>query len=94
MAFYFGYIYLKHVKENDLVHGEFGKWLESVDMNDSYARKFMTVYEELGDNRSTLNTLGMSALYQIATLPEPEREKERCYIAFILSLLISIRKAI
>lgn len=67
---------LKHVKENDLVHGEFGKWLESVDMNDSYARKFMTVYEELGDNRSTLNTLGMSALYQIATLPEPEREKE------------------
>lgn len=67
---------LKHVKENDLVHGEFGEWLESVDMNDSYARKFMTVYEELGDNRSTLNTLGMSALYQIATLPEPEREKE------------------
>lgn len=66
---------LKHVKENDLAHGEFGKWLDRVNMNDSQARKFIKVSDDFS-NRSTSNTLGLEALYQIATLPEPERTKE------------------
>ncbi|ULG73182.1 DUF3102 domain-containing protein [Macrococcus brunensis] len=66
---------LKHVKENDLVHGEFGKWLAKVNMNDSQARKFIKISDEFS-NRSTSNSLGVEALYQIATLPEPERTKE------------------
>lgn len=66
---------LKHVKENDLAHGEFGKWLESINLNDSQARKFVKVFDE-NLNRSTSNTLGLEALYQISTLPEPERTKE------------------
>lgn len=66
---------LKHVKENDLVHGEFGKWLESVEINERIAQMMMKVTDEIG-NASTYSVLGLNALYQIATLPEPEREKE------------------
>jgi Protein of unknown function (DUF3102) len=66
---------LKHVKENDLAHGEFGKWLKEIGMNDRHARRFMKVYEELGGKRTPMSDLGIAALYEIATLPEPEREK-------------------
>ncbi|HGO2718218.1 TPA: DUF3102 domain-containing protein [Staphylococcus aureus] len=66
---------LKHVKENDLAHGEWSNWLKSVNFNDSQARKFIKVSNEF-QNRSTSNTLGVEALYQIATLPETERTKE------------------
>ncbi|WP_435373520.1 DUF3102 domain-containing protein [Staphylococcus nepalensis] len=37
---------LKHVKENDLAHGDFGKWLETVNLNKSQASKFIKVSEE------------------------------------------------
>lgn len=67
---------LKHVKENDLVHGEFGKWLESVGINDRVARMMMKVAVELDSKRSTYSEIGMNALYQIATLPEEHRESE------------------
>src|SRR5699024_299960 len=67
---------LKHVKENDLAHGEWGKWLENIKMNDSYARKYIHIPTEVWENRSTLNDLGMSALYEISTMSEEEREKE------------------
>lgn len=66
---------LKHVKENDLAHGEWSNWLKSVNFNDSQARKFIKVSNEFQE-RSMSNTLGVEALYQIATLPEPERTKE------------------
>lgn len=68
---------LKHVKENDLVHGEFGKWLESVEMDRRRSAEFIKVYEEFNEsNVRSLGHLGLKALYQIATLPEEEREKE------------------
>lgn len=66
---------LNHVKEKDLVHGEFGKWLDSVKISHSQARKFMTIAQRLS-NRSTLNDLGTTALYLIATLPEEAREEQ------------------
>lgn len=65
---------LKWVKEHDLAHGEFGKWLESVGMSGSQARKFMKVADEFS-NRSLGNDLGVTVLYEIATLPAPEKEK-------------------
>lgn len=65
---------LKHVKENDLVHGEFGKWLETINLNQSTANKMMKVSSEL--NSYTYTNLGLNALDMIATLPEPERTKE------------------
>jgi len=66
---------LKHVKENDLAHGEFGKWLEEVEIEPSQARRFMKVAEELESKRGTYHDLGLRALYEIATLPESERDK-------------------
>lgn len=66
---------LNHVKENDLAHGQFEKWVENLGMATSEARKFMTVAKRL-PNRSTLNDLGTSALYLIATLPEEEKQNQ------------------
>lgn len=65
---------LKWVKENDLAHGEFGKWLESIDMNHNMANKFMKIVSEI-PNYATSYNLGTQALYEIATMPEEEREK-------------------
>lgn len=66
---------LNHVKENDLAHGQFEKWVENLGMATSEARKFMTVAKRL-PNRSTLNDLGTSALYLIATLSEEEKQTQ------------------
>ena len=66
---------LNHVKENDLAHGQFGIWLDTIKISHSEARKMMTIAQQLS-NRSTLNDLGTSALYLIATLPEDEREEQ------------------
>lgn len=68
---------LKHVKENDLVHGEWEDWLRTIDMTRQHAHRFTKVYEEFGESNVTpMLHLGINALYQIATLPEEEREKE------------------
>lgn len=67
---------LKHVKENDLAHGEFGKWLEKVGINHGVANKMMKISETHYLNYSHASNLGVTALYEIATLPEEERNKE------------------
>ncbi|HGC7253255.1 TPA: DUF3102 domain-containing protein [Streptococcus agalactiae] len=67
---------IKHVKENDLSHGQFEKWLDSIRIEPSSARKMMAIAEELTSNRSTLNDLGMSALYLIATLPDEQKQEQ------------------
>lgn len=68
---------LKHVKENDLVHGEFGKWLETIDMDKSQASRFIKIASELEDSnlRSSAN-IGFKALYEISTMPQEERTKQ------------------
>lgn len=67
---------IKHVKEHDLAHGQFEAWLLSINIEPSSARKMMTIADELLSNRSTLNDLGMSALYLIATLPDEEKQTQ------------------
>lgn len=66
---------LKHVKENDLAHGEWIKWLKTINMTRSQATKFIKVSDEFS-NGSLTNHLGVNVLYEIATLPEEERTKE------------------
>ncbi|MDW3979411.1 DUF3102 domain-containing protein [Staphylococcus saprophyticus] len=67
---------LKHVKENDLAHGQFGKWLETVNLNQNVANKMMKIASTEELNYATSHNLGMQALYEIATLPESERDIE------------------
>ncbi|MED0670217.1 DUF3102 domain-containing protein [Aneurinibacillus aneurinilyticus] len=67
---------LKHVKEKDLVHGEWTKWCEKeIKLPVRHANKFIRVYDELAEKWSTSTTLGFEVLYQIATLPEESRER-------------------
>src|SRR5699024_1771619 len=67
---------LKHVKENDLVHGEWIRWLESIDFTARHAQRFIKVTEEIGENTTSMSHLGIAVMYEIATIPEEEREKE------------------
>lgn len=64
-----------YANENDLAHGEFGKWLESIGMVHQHANRFMRITDELDAKYTTSCILGIEALYQIATMPEVEREK-------------------
>ncbi|MBG9983311.1 DUF3102 domain-containing protein [Aerococcaceae bacterium DSM 111022] len=66
---------LNHVKENDLAHGDFMKWLERVQIDHTSAKRMMRVARDL-PNSATLHHLGESALYIISMLPEEERTKE------------------
>src|SRR5699024_4770208 len=67
---------LKHVKENDLVHGEFINWVEnSLNMDRTTASKFMKISKELS-NDEPVQHLGFKALYQIATIPEEKRKEK------------------
>lgn len=66
---------LKHVKENDLAHGEWTKWCESIGMRARHANKYIVIYDQLRDKWSTSTTIGFEPLYQIATLPEEQREQ-------------------
>lgn len=42
-----------YVKENDLAHGEFGKWLESIGMAHQHANRFMRITDELDAKYTT-----------------------------------------
>jgi hypothetical protein len=60
---------LKHVKENDLTHGEWSKWCkDEIGMDRTQADKFIKVASELGDE-CTYTQIGLRALYEIATMP-------------------------
>jgi len=67
---------LKHVKENDLVHGEWEKYCsETLEMTPAYANRYIKVFNEF-KNTNQYPGIGFKNLYEIATLPEPERENE------------------
>ncbi|WP_052476313.1 DUF3102 domain-containing protein [Cohnella kolymensis] len=69
---------LKHVKENDLAHGQWERWCrDEVDFTPQHANKFIKVYEEfsVGVNRIPSFGLGINALYEISSMPAEEREQ-------------------
>lgn len=66
---------LNHVKEHDLAHGQFGKWLDKIGIQYREANRMMTVAKQL-PNLTTLSDLGSSALYLIATLPDDEKQTQ------------------
>lgn len=65
---------LKWVKDNDLTHGEYLKWLKDIHIQPRQAQRFVKVATEL-PNTTTWSHLGTRVLYEIATLPEPEQKK-------------------
>ena len=64
---------LKHVKENDLAHGEFMAWYESIGLTKDFVSKTIRIFDNL-PNFETSRNIGLEALYQIATLPPEERD--------------------
>ncbi|MDS4747267.1 DUF3102 domain-containing protein, partial [Streptococcus pneumoniae] len=63
---------LKHVKERNLTHGQFGSWVESIGIARAEASRFIKIAEEI-PNLGTYTNLGTKALYLIATLPAEEK---------------------
>lgn len=66
---------LKHVKENDLTHGQFTSWIEKQGLHYREANRMMTIARQL-PNVTTLSDLGTSALYLIATLPDDQKQEQ------------------
>lgn len=65
---------LKWVKDHDLAHGQFMDWYQGLGMTKDFVSKTITVANKL--NFVPSRNLGIEALYQIATLPEEDRNKE------------------
>lgn len=66
---------LNHVKEHDLVHGQFMEWYQNLGIDKDFASKSMKIAKEL-PNFETLRNLGTTALHLIATLPDDQKQEQ------------------
>lgn len=63
---------LKHVKENDLAHGDWEKWCkESLNMSPQQAWKYTRVYERFSNLNSSLD-LGVAALNELVDFTDDQ----------------------
>src|SRR5690606_13213703 len=57
---------LKHVKENDLVHGEFGEWVEKIGFSKNHAHRFIQAFDQFSP---TSGNLSSSKIFEMLSLP-------------------------
>lgn len=66
---------MRHVKENDLAHGEFGDWAESIGFKRDHIHKFIQAYEQFGKSQTSAN-LTASKIFEMLSLPaEVDRQQ-------------------
>ncbi|UTQ79992.1 hypothetical protein BC1_00040 [Bacillus phage BC-1] len=58
------------MKEDDLVHGEWIKWLKDIGMDRGDAYRFIQTYEEFQHNDGALQHLNQTKIFQIVMLPK------------------------
>lgn len=66
---------MNYVKENDLAHGQFGKWLEHMEISARSAQQFMKIAREI-PNTKTSSHLGSQILYEISTLRDDQKRQQ------------------
>ncbi|MGG5741307.1 DUF3102 domain-containing protein [Bacillus cereus group sp. IBL03679] len=60
---------LKYVKEKNLVHGEWEKWLQSVDVVPQTARKLIQAYDQFAKH-ATSSVLPTGKIFEMLSLPQ------------------------
>ncbi|MEV2287314.1 DUF3102 domain-containing protein [Paenibacillus larvae] len=67
---------LKHVKENDLAHGEFGKWAkETFGFHNTTTSRMIAAYEQFGEI-SDVAKISNGQIFEMLTLPREVDRKE------------------